>query len=75
MKLSGVMPPIATPFQDGKLASDKLKNNFQIWNKTGLSGYLVLGFKREGKNKGRRDFTGIHPYLEDHACWNRDGID
>jgi len=42
MKLSGVMPPITTPFQDGKLASDKLKNNFQKWNKTGLSGYLVL---------------------------------
>jgi len=47
MKLSGVMPPIATPFQDGKLASDKLKNNFQIWNKTGLSGYLVLGSNGE----------------------------
>ena len=43
MKLSGVMPPITTPFQDGKLASDKLKNNFQKWNQTGLSGYLVLG--------------------------------
>jgi 4-hydroxy-2-oxoglutarate aldolase len=47
MKLSGVVPPIATPFQDGKLASDKLKNNFQIWNKTGLSGYLVLGSNGE----------------------------
>jgi 4-hydroxy-2-oxoglutarate aldolase len=47
MKLSGVMPPIATPFQDGKLASDKLKNNFQKWNKTGLSGYLVLGSNGE----------------------------
>lgn len=47
MKLSGVMPPITTPFQDGKLASDKLKNNFQKWNKTGLSGYLVLGSNGE----------------------------
>jgi 4-hydroxy-2-oxoglutarate aldolase len=47
MKLSGVMPPVATPFQDGKLASDKLKNNFQKWNKTGLSGYLVLGSNGE----------------------------
>ncbi|HXX33820.1 MAG TPA: dihydrodipicolinate synthase family protein [Thermodesulfobacteriota bacterium] len=43
MKLGGVMPPITTPFQDGRLALDKLKNNFQKWNKTGLSGYLVLG--------------------------------
>ncbi len=47
MKLSGVMPPITTPFQDRKLASDKLKNNFQKWNKTGLSGYLVLGSNGE----------------------------
>lgn len=47
MKLSGVMPPISTPFQDGKLASDKLKDNFKKWNKTGLSGYLVLGSNGE----------------------------
>ena len=47
MKLSGVMPPIATPFQDGKLAPSKLKGNFQKWNKTGLSGYLVLGSNGE----------------------------
>jgi len=47
MKLGGVMPPITTPFQDGRLALNKLKNNFQKWNKTGLSGYLVLGSNGE----------------------------
>lgn len=47
MKLRGVMPPITTPFQDGKLALNKLKNNFQKWNRTGLSGYLVLGSNGE----------------------------
>jgi len=47
MRLSGVMPPITTPFQDGKLASEKLKNNFVKWNKTDLSGYLVLGSNGE----------------------------
>ncbi len=47
MKLSGVMPPITTPFQNGKLALDKLKKNFQKWNKTGLSGHLVLGSNGE----------------------------
>lgn len=47
MKLSGVLPPIATPFQDGKLALDKLKKNFEKWNKTGLSGFLVLGSNGE----------------------------
>jgi 4-hydroxy-2-oxoglutarate aldolase len=29
------------------LALDKLKNNFKKWNKTGLSGYLVLGSNGE----------------------------
>jgi 4-hydroxy-2-oxoglutarate aldolase len=47
MKPSGVMPPITTPFQDGKLAIDKLKMNFQKWNHTSLSGYLVLGSNGE----------------------------
>jgi 4-hydroxy-2-oxoglutarate aldolase len=47
MKLSGVLPPIATPFQDGKLALDKLKKNFERWNQTGLSGFLVLGSNGE----------------------------
>ena len=47
MKLRGIMPPITTPFQDGKFASDKLKYNFEKWNKTGLSGYLVLGSNGE----------------------------
>jgi 4-hydroxy-2-oxoglutarate aldolase len=47
MKLSGVMPPITTPFQDRKLALDQLKLNFKKWNQTGLSGYLVLGSNGE----------------------------
>jgi 4-hydroxy-2-oxoglutarate aldolase len=47
MKLSGVMPPIATPFIDGKLTPDRLKKNFKQWNRTGLSGYLVLGSNGE----------------------------
>ncbi|MDO9350895.1 MAG: dihydrodipicolinate synthase family protein, partial [Deltaproteobacteria bacterium] len=47
MKLSGVIPPITTPFEKGNLALDRLKENFNIWNKTGLSGYLVLGSNGE----------------------------
>ncbi len=47
VKLGGVMPPITTPFLNGKLALNKLASNFQKWNKTGLSGYLVLGSNGE----------------------------
>jgi 4-hydroxy-2-oxoglutarate aldolase len=46
-KIHGVMPPIATPFQDGEVALDRLKGNIEKWNKTGLAGYLVLGSNGE----------------------------
>jgi 4-hydroxy-2-oxoglutarate aldolase len=47
MKLSGVMPPVTTPFRSGDLALDKLSENLQKWNHTDLSGYLVLGSNGE----------------------------
>jgi len=47
MKLTGVMPPITTPFENGEVALDGLKENFQKWNQTDLSGYLVLGSNGE----------------------------
>jgi len=47
MELTGVMPPIATPFTDGEVALDRLKDNFEKWNRTELSGYLVLGSNGE----------------------------
>ena len=47
MKLAGVLPPVATPFQNGRVAIDKLKKNFHKWNQTGLSGFLVIGSNGE----------------------------
>ncbi|MFA7228331.1 MAG: dihydrodipicolinate synthase family protein [Melioribacteraceae bacterium] len=46
-QLNGIMPPIATPFLNGEVAYDKLKQNFLRWNKTGLSGYVVMGSNGE----------------------------
>jgi 4-hydroxy-tetrahydrodipicolinate synthase len=43
MKLYGIMPPITTPFRGEEVAIDRLKENFRRWNRTDLSGYLVLG--------------------------------
>lgn len=47
MKLHGIMPPITTPFNGAKVAFDRLKENFRKWNRTRLSGYLVLGSNGE----------------------------
>ena len=48
LDLKGMFPPITTPFnQDESIAWDKLKDNMDKWNKTGLRGYLVQGSNGE----------------------------
>ncbi len=48
LKIEGVFPPIPTPFDvDGNLLLDKVKANIALWNKTALSGYVVLGSNGE----------------------------
>ena len=47
MNLKGILPPVPTPFIDDQIAPDKLKENITKWNKTGLSGYLILGSNGE----------------------------
>jgi len=48
VSLHGVFTPIPTPFdEDGQVAHDKLELNLGKWNKTGLSGYIVLGSNGE----------------------------
>jgi len=46
-QLKGIMPPIATPLVNDELAIGKLEDNFSKWNKTGLSGFVVLGSNGE----------------------------
>jgi 4-hydroxy-2-oxoglutarate aldolase len=44
MKLQGIFPPIATPFDhNGDIYPAKVRHNVEKWNKTALSGYVVLG--------------------------------
>ncbi len=44
MKLQGIYPPIATPFDhDGDLYKSKVRHNVEKWNRTALSGYVVCG--------------------------------
>ncbi len=44
MKLQGIFPPIATPFDHkGDLYKAKVQHNVEKWNKTALSGYVVCG--------------------------------
>lgn len=44
MKLEGILPPIATPFdREGNLYKAKLKHNVEKWNRTNLAGFVVCG--------------------------------
>lgn len=44
LKLSGIFPPIPTPFDhSGDLYPAKLRHNIEKWNRTNLSGYVVCG--------------------------------
>ena len=44
LKLHGIIPPIATPFDHrGDLYKIKVQHNVEKWNRTGLIGYCVCG--------------------------------
>jgi len=44
MKLQGIFPPITTPFDhNGNIYSTKVQHNVEKWNRTSLSGYVVMG--------------------------------
>ncbi len=48
MGISGVFPPIATPFDgDGRVDGAALAHNIRLWDETGLTGYVVAGSNGE----------------------------
>jgi len=48
ISLSGIFPPITTPFENGEVAHDKLASNVEKLSKTGIAGIVVLGSNGEG---------------------------
>ncbi|MFQ5685958.1 MAG: dihydrodipicolinate synthase family protein [Candidatus Scalindua sp.] len=48
MKLEGIFPPVTTPFDDnGCIEHNHLYENIERWNKSEISGYLILGSNSE----------------------------
>jgi len=47
MQLSGLFPPIPTPFQDGAFDAARMAANIEHWNDQPLDGYVVLGSNGE----------------------------
>jgi 4-hydroxy-2-oxoglutarate aldolase len=42
-ELDGVFIPVPTPYRGEAVVTDRLKDNLEQWNQTGLAGYVVLG--------------------------------
>jgi len=47
ISLSGIFPPLTTPFENGKVSLKHFYENINKLNKTNLSGYVVLGSNGE----------------------------
>jgi len=46
-KIAGIFAPIPTPFIDGRIAYDKLKENLSWWGDSSLTGIVVMGSNGE----------------------------
>src|SRR5579871_5374321 len=50
MDLSGIFPPICTPFlADGEFSPHKLRANVDKWSRTGIAGFCATGSTGEAK--------------------------
>ena len=58
--LSGLLLPITTPFKsDETIDTTGLTSNIEKWNRTGISGYVVLGSTGERVNLNEREFLHV----------------
>src|SRR5690349_14920024 len=57
--LRGVLLPITTPFRSELIDYAALSSNFTKWNKTGISGYVVLGSTGERVHLDEREYSEL----------------
>ena len=65
--LKGIYPPITTPFVNNEIAFDKLAENISIWNKTKLSGYVVMGSNGESAFLTRQEKLKLIENVKENA--------
>jgi 4-hydroxy-2-oxoglutarate aldolase len=68
LKLQGIFPPIATPFDpEGNLWKIKVQHNVEKWNLTGLSGYVVCGSTGESVSLAADEKTQLWEWVAEYA--------
>jgi len=60
LSLSGVFPPLPTPFdRSGRVAHDELATNIARWNDQALAGYVILGSNGEAAYLAGEEKTAL----------------
>jgi 4-hydroxy-2-oxoglutarate aldolase len=69
MKLYGIIPPIATPFDhNGDLYKVKVQHNVEKWNRTGLAGYVVCGSTGESVHLTTEEKLKLWDWVAEYAA-------
>ena len=69
MKLQGIFPPIATPFDhEGNIYASKVRHNVEKWNRTTLSGYVVCGSTGESVMLTTEEKVQLWELVAKHAA-------
>lgn len=67
-KLSGVFPPIMTPFSDEQVAYGKLADNIEKYNETKLRGYMPLGSNGEFRSLTEEESLKVIDVFQKHRA-------
>ncbi len=69
MKLQGIFPPIATPFNhEGEIWKVKVQHNIEKWNRTGLTGYVVGGSTGETVMLAKDEKIQLWEWVAEYAA-------
>jgi 4-hydroxy-2-oxoglutarate aldolase len=69
LRLQGIFPPITTPFDhEGNIYAAKIQHNVEKWNRTTLSGYVVMGSTGESVFLTTEEKTSVWEMVAKHAA-------
>ncbi len=69
LRLQGIFPPITTPFDHaGNIYAAKVQHNVEKWNRTTLSGYVVMGSTGESVFLTTEEKVGMWEMVAKHAA-------
>jgi 4-hydroxy-2-oxoglutarate aldolase len=69
LRLQGIFPPITTPFDhNGNIYTTKVQHNVEKWNRTSLSGYVVMGSTGESVMLTTEEKVTLWEQVAKHAA-------